>query len=56
MKQKLEICQGDPQNSGSERVTIAERQGASENMNFEVYIDADKSQLLNHGVYSIPLL
>ena len=32
---KLRIYQGDPQNSYSERVTIAERQGASENRNCE---------------------
>ena len=35
MIQKLGIYQGDPQNSYSERVTIAERQGASENRNCE---------------------
>ena len=35
MIQKLGIYQGDPQNSYSERVTIAEWQGASENRNCE---------------------
>ena len=35
MIRKLGIYQGDPQNSYSERVTIAERQGASENRNCE---------------------
>ena len=35
MIHKLGVYQGDPQNLYSERVDIAERQGASENRNFE---------------------
>ena len=35
MNEKLEVCQGGPQNFCSEQVTIAKRQGTSENKNFE---------------------
>jgi len=41
--QELGVFQGAPQSLYSERVTIAERQGASQNKNFEVKPTKKKS-------------